>query len=420
MWLIVPVIFHLTISFLFPFIYWPEMFNYPFFLTSGWLPYKDWSMVYTPILPYILKFVYETFSYAPPVHHLFATLISAFSVLLVSFFVFKKTKNYPRSIVTGIFLSLFLLAFEGNALWFDIFLAPIIFLIFIFVNSKKFFLVGLLFGMAILTKQTSFYLLPPILFVILAESKISSIFSFSIPVIFLLVTFFIWLSANNLIFDFYKWGIKFVFLLPSLHDFSSPTIKQFLILIPFIVATILSVSKKNLFFLFFTVLFTFPRFGFFHLIPALVTTVPLIAIRRFYFLPILLLCALPLLYKNYFLGQRFLDEENLKTAKEVKENFSDKTIYSLNGPDLVYYLTGKIPAVKPWLDPLPWQMEYDKENFYATFAKNPPDIILTRPYLATSLDGLGAYRPGKITAFVQNNYQIVKIVGNVSFWALNR
>jgi len=373
--LILPVSIFILASFSFPFIYWPEMMNYPFFLHLGWLPYKDWSMVYTPILPYTLKFFYDLFGYRPETLHLFGTVLGAITTTLIA----RKSK----SILAAIFFIISYLAFGGNSVWFDIFLTPLIILM--YYSPVPAFL----FGLCVLTKQTSFYLLPPILLPVIKKP-----FWF----LFLLFLFFIYLILNNILFDFLNWGVKFVFLLPKNGDLLWPTIKQSFVVLAFLISLLLTNNKKAIIFSLFSLLFAFPRFEFFHLIPFLAIFTIAVSNKPILFL-IPFVAVIPLLYLTFSLGNRFL------VKYEIPPN---KTVYSLNGPDQIYFLNNVEPAVRPWVDQLPWQMEYARVAYYQAFITAKPDIIITRPYLKAPVQGLGAYQPEKIWEFVNANYKMVK------------
>lgn len=340
--------------------------NYPFFLHLGWLPYKDWSMVYTPVLPYTLKYFYDVFGYRPETLHLFGTIIGALTTLLI----FKKS----RSLIAVIFFIISYLAFGGNSVWFDLFLTPLIILIY-YSPSPAF-----LFGLCVLIKQTSFYILPPILLPTIKK-----------PLLFLLLIllFFGYLIFNNLLFDFLNWGVKFVFLLPKAGDLLFPTIKQSLVVLAFLIPLLLTKDKKAIIYSFFTLLFAFPRFEFFHLIPFLAIFTIAVSKRLLLFL-IPFIAVIPLLFSTYSLGNRFLVRYDLP---------KNKTIYSLNGPDQIYFLNNIEPAVRPWIDQLPWQMEYTKDVYYQNFTNAKPELLITSP---------SPYKPVKIWEFVNANYKVVK------------
>ena len=340
--------------------------NYPYFIHLGWLPYKDWSMVYTPILPYTLKYFYDIFGYRPETLHLFGTIIGALTTLLI----FRKSK----SLIAVIFFIISYLAFGGNSVWFDIFLTPLIILI--YYSPQPAFL----FGLCVLTKQTAFYILPPIFM---------SVFKKPLWFFILIALFFIYLITNNTLFDFLNWGVKFVFLLPKAGDLLLPTLKQSFVVLAFIIPLLLTKNKKAIIFSLFTLLFAFPRFEFFHLIPFLsIFTIACAKKPILYLLPFI--AVIPLLIFTYNLGNRFLVRYDLP---------KNKTIYSLNGPDQIYFLNNIEPAVRPWIDQLPWQMEYTKDSYYSAFIKARPEILVTRPSL---------YKPEKIWEFVNLNYKVVK------------
>ncbi len=365
------------------------MLNYPFFLANGWMPYRDWSSVYTPFFLYFLKFFYDIFGYTISSYQLLVILIFAVTSLLV----FRITKSF----IALSFFAVAYFAFGGNAVWFEMFLAPFILTMYLLNNST---LISLLFSICVLSKQTAFYLLPLV---------INDLIKKPVPFLLLVIIFVVYLIVNNLIFDFYRWGIEFVFFLPKAGDISFPTLKQGLVVLTFIFPLIILKNPKTAKFSFFTLLFAFPRFEFFHLIPFL--TIFTVAVSKKPFLFLVPLIPTLLLFKTTLnLGNRFIEPSVLEIASDLQK--ADKSIFSLNGPDQIYFLTNKMPAVRPWVDQLPWQLKFVKEEFYESFIAARPDIIITKPYLAEPVQGLGAYKPENVWKFVSNNYHLVKTYGD--------
>ncbi len=435
LFLLIPPIIHLALSLAFPFVYWPEMLNYPLFLNHGWLPYQDISMVYTPLLPYLLAFFYTIFGETTSSLHLFGTLIGLLTTFLLTSLVWQRTKSRQSSLFAGISFTIIFLAFQGNSVWFDIVLSPLILLMFFIATnsaasrrSLPFTVLGFLFGLAFLTKQTAAYLLLPIstLFLVFAKKTnwqlfLKSLFTFLTPVALILLGLFAFLSLNDLIPSFYKWSIKFVFLLPFFKgesgnlspDILWPTFRQTAVVIALALILGLSLLKKKLSlielsFLLGALLFAFPRFDYFHLIPALTIFVFLIATRRPTFLLLAVLVVSPVLLKTYQLGDRFLEPEIQLVAKDLRENYPFHSFFVMNGPDQLYFLTGKLPATRPWYDQLPWQLAYDSAGFTASFVSASPEIIIFKPYLEKPVQGLGAYQPESVVSLVKRDYSIIK------------
>lgn len=404
--LIIPVLIFL-ISNLLPFIYWPEMLNWPFFIANGWLPYRDIAIVHTPFLLSLLTYFYKLFGFNPWTLHLFGSLLLVITAILIGLM--------TRKIFPQIIFGLLVLSLSGNTVWFESLLAPILLLLYWALKSKKFILAGIFFGLALITKQTSLYLVPVI---ILTLWKPKIIFKFFLGVLVPLFLFIIWLIVSNLTTDFWRWGIQFVFLKTSetTGEYSYvlwPTIKQFglvssLIFIPL-------VFSRNLAFVWmlFSLLFAVPRFDYFHLVPFtafFALTIGTAKIKRKFLIMIIIFClAIFIFFTESSLKQDhgFLDKNTLEVTEYVKNNFSNKTAFFLNNYDQVYFLTKKMPAVKPWLPQLPWYFKFYGEKFLSDLKKTSPEIIIATPYREKSIEGLGAYKPKGVLEYLEQNYIMI-------------
>lgn len=160
-----------------------------------------------------------------------------------------------------------------------------------------------------------------------------------------------------------------------------------------------------------SLLFIFPRFEYFHLLVAVPFFLLSWAQWRsgrvliIFFLIILL----PVLKNTYILGNRFLTPEVYEVSAWLDESQPGKTVFSLNGPDLVYFFTSREPGVRPWVDQLPWEMAYFGGRFLEEWQKDSPQLVVFRPYLDRPVDGLGAYQPKEVVKYVEQNYKVVKI-----------
>jgi len=420
MWLLVVPILHALASFLFPFVYWPEMLNWPFVMARGFLPYVDFSIVHTPFLPLTLTLLNGFFGETPRTLHFFGTSLLVITNLLIGYLVYKKT-GLKRAIFAQALYVFISLAFEGNSVWFDLMLAPLVLTVYVLITSetspKKLFILGLVFGLMFTIKQTSVYLLPAIF--LITKFNFKKISCFAIGYLFILFIFFSLLYCFGLLPAFSNWAVKFVFLLPFIKDTSGtltpdfvlPTIKQTLVLATFFLAVLVNLDKKNLratCYMLLALLFAFPRFSYFHLMPFVAIFLVYVCQRKIWPLVFVFIAVTPVFIKAYQTGNRFLTPSVYAVSEEIKTNYPNATIFSLNGPYLVYYLTGKTPAVKPWIDQLSWHLAYADAEFTNAFLKNLPDLIVHKPYLDVPHENLGAYRPQKVYNFVMANYSLVK------------
>ncbi len=451
--LLIPLILltHLVLLIYLRFTAWPEMILWPYLQNMGLLPWRDIVIIYPPGLIVLLGFLGKIFGISLLGLKLYTWILILSTDLLVFWVTQKITKNQKIAFFSLLFYVLWQPFFEGNALWFDLVLAPLGLLVFYFLISKKFFWSGLFFGLALAVKQTAFWFFPPILATawILGEFKRKSFLSFvwglGLPLIICLV----YLLLTGLWREFYHWAIDFgVFYLPRAPgQIQLPTIKQILLLlIPFaiIFPSLLSVLRRRnivkgelavllIFWIFFSSLGVFPRFEYFHFQPALpflailfgISVVSLkISLKKIGWLIFFVLVILGTVYLqqrfyrlNWQQPTRFFEEDIMKTAQWLQKNTAPaEKIYILNSWDHLYALSGTLPAVSPLIHTLPWHLEYPgmQEKYVTDLIKNKPRIIVFQPY---SEKGLGSYKPEKIDQFLKENYTLSEVVAD-RFWIL--
>lgn len=451
--LALPALFVTILSFVTLFTYWPEMLNYPFFIARGMLPYRDFSMVYVPLLPLFLAGVYQIFGFQPPVLHLVATLFLVGIVLLLTLFVARTTRSRTLAVLAGCLFAFILIAFEGNHFWFDSVLAPLFFLVFLFQYSYlqkphpgKIFLSGIVTALALLAKQTTFYIFPAILcfFLFLRVKRAYSLLRlgqlvviFLAPSAILVSLFLLALLKLDLLSDFLHWGVRFVSVLTSMHgenlgpDLYIPTLRQLLTFLPLAVLAAFFALKSKRFgiklaflWMLFSAFLIYPRFGYFHLEPALVfffvvvflsmQDLPKRALSKTVAIvsAIILVEATPVLIRHLRSGQAFWDSQTVEIAAWIGTNYPQSTVYSLNGPDLVYVLANKTPSALPWVDQLSWNMAFfGDQNYLSAFSAHPPDLVVFKPYQK------GEYQPKGVINYFFSHYQKTRSFKNgIEIW----
>jgi len=425
---------------------WPEMILWPYFILKGLLPYRDIAIAHNALLIFDLALFYKIFGISLFSLKIYTWILILSTDLLVYWVARKITKKEETALLSLAFYVLWQPYFEGNGVWFDLFLAPLGLLIFYFLWSKEFFWSGIFAGLAILVKQTAFWFIFPIgfSFWFIQNLKIKSIKKFLIGLAAPLLIFLVYLFKVGILQDFYFWAIKFgVGYLPHAPgQIQLPTIKQIFSLgIPcaFVFLTMITllfqcngvkeIQKLFLPFLvwcFFTSLGVFPRWGYFHLQPALpflavISSVSLYLISKTWpklFLGVyLILFFLGVIYlqsRFYYLNwqkpDRFFEKETLEVASWLKEKTNPgEKIFILNSWDHLYALSETLPAVSPWVPTLPWYMEYPgiQDEIVFDLQKEKPKIVVFEDY---KLKGLGSYKPEKIDKFLQENYILDRII----------
>lgn len=450
---------HLFLLFFLRFVAWPEMVLWPYLLDKGLLPYRDIVIVYPPTLIIFLAFLGKVFGIKLIGLKFYTWILILLTDSLVFFVTKKITRDVKVALVSLLFYVLWQPFFDGNALWFDLVLAPLALLTFYLLWRKEFLWSGLVFGLAISIKQTAFWFLVPILltFWLTKELKPNSLIKFGIGFAIPLMFCLLYLVRAGIFQDFFQWAINFgVFYLPRAPgQILLPTVKNILAVgIPYgllLIAAFMFTKKKTekeksslllllILWTIFGAMGTYPRFEYFHFQPSL----PFLAIisgwvisslkislknkGNFLILLYLILIFLGTVYlqaRFYRLSwqkpNRFFETDVLEGARFLKENTKPlEKIYILNSWDHLYALSDTLPAVAPLIHTLSWHLEYPgmQDKYVADLAKNKPRIIVFEPYYDRGWgSGIGLYKPEKIDKFLQENYTLKEIIAG-RFWIL--
>jgi hypothetical protein len=184
-----------------------------------------------------------------------------------------------------------------------------------------------------------------------------------------------------------------------------------------------STSKQFLPILFGIFLFTlaFPRFDYFHLVPALsilvlsapqLVDVVLKAKPAFKLLPIIFLIPMLIFTRHYLMNNwntevRFFESQTVAISTFLQiTGIASQQLYIQNGPDQILPITQALP-IKPWADEFPWYLEINgiQEKVVASLEQQKPQFIIAKPYDAGGAYDLGVYRPEKIANYIDENYQ---------------
>ena len=407
---------------------WPEMLFWPHLILKGWLPYRDIAIVHTPVLLFDLTIFYKIFGVGLIQLKAYTWILILITDALV-FWVAKKLWGYKEAVLALLFYIPFQLFYEGNGLWFDLALAPLALLAYYSLKQKKYLWVGIWWGLAFLTKQTAFWFLIPIGLALVKDFRAKRIKSVVLGTLIIFgVASFVFL-ALGIWRDFIRWAFEFgVWQLPRAQgQIHLPGIRQlFTTLLPFVVLVPLFFEKgrKNLdvvVWALFGLLGAYPRFELFHFQPAL----PFLAIGagivlvrfigRKSVLVLLALGYLVLIYvlvgKLWLKGTRFFEPEVLEVAAYIKKNTNPgQEIYVVNAWDSLYALSDTLPAIRPWIPHLSWYMELPgvQEEMVSDLTQNHPRLIVQGEY---EKEGLGAYKPAKVTQFISQNYKVSDKIG---------
>ena len=421
---------------------WPEMVVYPYLLNNGYLLYKDIINPYPPLLAFLLSGFAGIFGYHPQPYQILTWIVILFIDLLIFFTNLKLSKNFKWATLSLSFFVLISLQLGINGLWFDLVQTPLIILAFynfyLFLSNRKTINLNfslLLLLIALLIKQQTVWLLLWFSAVIIYTKryKLKNFIKGLIPAFFtillvygVLIAYFIKLKTYQ---EFLFWTITFPFAKASSMPgyILLPTLKQLAVVVSLFFLTSSLVFRKNSFqnFAYFTavvlLLFAYPRFDYFHLIPSL----SMIAIglgsgiskKLSESLVIKALVVLTSIYLIIFSGRyfknnwqietRFFEPRILASAKIISQ-LPTSEIYIQNAPQQLLPLSNKLP-IKPWATEFPWYLEKTglQDEIVLSLKHQNPTYIVFEPYLQGNKFDLGTYQPEKIVNYIDSNYKII-------------
>lgn len=418
------------------------MLSWPYLILNGYLPYKDIAIAHTPGLLATVVIFFKILGIG--VWQLkFFTWLLILSTDLILFFVTLKLGNKKTAIsALGVFIVLQTL-FEGNGLWFDLAVVPLVLIVYYLVKTQKYFAAGVLWVIMFFTKQTAVWFLAPILIEILFNAKEFklNLSRFIYGSVFAVLVYVVGLFYFGILTDFINWAIGFgVIQLPrSGGQIQVPGIKQLAaVVFPFILFVPLMYSRKfnNKSLISWALagaMFSYPRFEFFHLQPAL----PFIAIASGWVLGlksaksknqkmlkifwVVFIVGLTYLYSGFFLrnyheGIRFYEVAVFKTSSYIEDHtYPGEKIFVLNYWDNLYALSQTMPATKPLVPQLQWYQDLPgvKEDELNDLMEAKPNIVVLKPYEKT---GLASYVPKQIYEYILENYDLVENIEGIEVY----
>ena len=236
--------------------------------------------------------------------------------------------------------------------------------------------------------------------------------------------------------DFMFWVFNFPLIASKIPGYVLiPSIRQMLILVAlFILFLPIIVRKSHTFFLAVAavlVLFAYPRFDYFHLIPSLAVISLIFGVNISYFAGSDVLRRIVFLITVIFLGLftlryfqshwqkeiRFFESEIFTAARFLSIVVSrNETVYIQNGPDQLLPLSGHLPP-KPWADEFPWYLETRgvQEKVIEGIKTADTKFAVFQSYLSEGTYDLGSYKPAKVANFIDENFHNLIPINN-SLW----
>src|SRR3990167_793591 len=116
---------HLLLLVVTRFTAWPEILTWPYLILKGWLPYRDIGIAHTPLLIVTLSLFYKLVGIGLLQLKFVTWVIVAISDILV-FRVADKLWGKKTAVLSLLLYIPLQLFYEGNSLWFDLALTPLI------------------------------------------------------------------------------------------------------------------------------------------------------------------------------------------------------------------------------------------------------------------------------------------------------
>jgi len=415
---------------------WPEMNLWPYLILKGWLPYKDFAIVHTPLLIFLLSLFNKIFGVGIAQLKYFTWLFILFSNLTL-FFVVKKLFDEKKALISLFVYIPLLIFFQGNGLWFDLALAPLGLLIYFFLTQKKYLFAGIFFFLSIFTKQTAVWFSIPIAFQILGSHEFSVkkawlaidyfLLGLLVPTLITLLSFWLFKFLPNFSF----WAIRFgVLYLPKAEgQIHLPTIRELLVsFIPFFFLLLYVYKQKKktnwvlVIWTLFGILGAYPRWEWFHYQPALPFLALVVSLTFFKgkekIYKYIWLCILTLfiiafsrfIYRSWRLETRFYDKLTQRVVSEVKEQVkSNDNIQVINYWDNIYPLTDTLPSFKPWIPYLSWYLKYPsiEKKYTYELTLNKPILVVEGVFEENSTN---SYEIPEIKNFIDHFYSPFSLI----------
>ena len=409
------------------------MLSYPYLRNNGYLLYKDMIHPYPPVLTMSLSIIYKLFGYKLIVLKVFTWLIIFVNDVLI-FLIVKKMVNSERwSVISVIFYVLIQPFLEGNQLWFDLAIVPVVLLSTYYILQKKYFLSSLALGVAILTKQTAgLFLIVNGLWLMVNEKNFKKVLAFLAGPVILFLVLVIRLITEGAVSGFFNWTLIYPFIWWSKFPGYVQMVltrREIIILVLLFIPVILLLLKlkrnffkdKNLVLLVSSILVSsilvYPRFSFFHLQLSIAFCAilygvflskfkfPYILHATYYILLFVLIC-IPVLKSDWGEEARFWSTAEVKMSTAIKDNTKpNNLVYLQDLYSIDYVLSGRLPP-KPWTDNYGWYLEIPgvQEQVIKGWSKNLPQTIIIQDSLPGNWHDLGTYKPKKVMAWIDNHY----------------
>jgi hypothetical protein len=354
-----------------------------------------------------------------PLLMLFLSIIFVSNLLLFRYLLQSKSNN--PLIWLGLYAAL-MSYFSLNILWVEIFI-NLLLIIVLNLNLKRGrvanFLVGIVVSQIFLLRPT---LLPSLLFFGLFIGLTLDTF---MGIVAGLAVSFMHLVVNNSFKQFVELAINFNFSSYAKSATTQPAIRQLIIVISVFAYSLTNFFKTKNWKLFgataLSIIAIFPRFGLEHLQPFILFTVLLASQNKSkkYWIEYILIAAFSILivsglfrnrYGNYFYNP------SLTILGQKLKDLPTNEMYLFGASDLLYPLSGKLPAGKLYVPSLPWYINYpdfEKKIIEALNVSKSP-VIVDENF---KVDGVKLINSApKLHEYIKMNYNLVGELENLKIY----
>ncbi len=391
---------------------WPEIIIYPWLMDHGFKLYQDIINPYLPGLTGFLYLFFRLFGFTLLNWQLLTWSIILTTDLLIYFIASRRYGQKPALLALTFFI-IFQPLLDGNGLWFDLATTPLLLLAF-YLKSP------FLLATAFFIKQSTIWLFP------LMYRQWKKLLA-GLIILFAISYLPFALSGTAADYLFWPWRFALTILptMPGHKDFGSLSL-WLIAVTPFLPMIFLKKTSPFLWTIL-SFLFVFPRFGLFHLQPALAfaalslaSSLQSIKVGKLHFYVfmsfILIVSLLWIRQIKLFWRQppRFFEPEIYAAAQKLSSlTLPNRPIFMLNAPDQLLFLSNRLPT-KPWAITFPWYFELPgmQARLINSIREQQPQAVIFSPYQIQDKFKPGSYRPQVVDELVRLSFPQTKYISD--------
>ena len=426
---------------------YPELFIYSYLTKIGLVPYKQiFDQHFPGIMFFPINLTTLGIDTVFEMRLLHFAIISLTQILL--FVVVKKLFNSNLlALASNILYLIWQPFFEGYVLWIDsfipLFLLPALYFLVSKKSNKSILLSGLFLGTALLFKQVAAPLIfMTFLFLILTNKPLKKNLSFLLGLAVPILILVLFVTYKNIWEDFIYWSVTFNLTTFAEMGSKLPDLFGFIKVLPlfavsFVFLALTYFKKKSTeilmitFFIIGSLVFSFARFDYIHLQPAVPFAIIGIVLglkelqkkNIHYYLGLYLLFSILFIipfYKASF-GDKVLffgdNEEKISNAVLRYVN-SGNSVFAFGTTPHLYYLTKTRPPGNVFVFQFPWFMVEAEEKILQGIITDPPEIIVRDKNAEVENMNLVKYMP-KIKAHIDRYYKVVDKIDGTEIMVKN-